>query len=103
MTNLTKPITRKTSALDGTFGPDRGRALVVTLVPGGSAPDLIELKPAGRRGGATKRVALQDIYSYAIRCEVNRSRMERLRLAKEKKAEAKRLRELRAAARRDAA
>lgn len=83
MTPLDKPsrsVTRVTAeALDGTYGKDRGRKLCVTLGYG----DLLHLRPQGTR--RVKTLRLQDLLSYAYRCEANQTRMEKVRLAKEKK------------------
>lgn len=66
MTDLHKPVYRVTTgALDGSFGPDRGRRLVAGLAPG----DLIELRPQGTR--RTERLSLLDVYRYAVRCRLN--------------------------------
>lgn len=77
MTPLDKPgrsVTRLTlEGLDHCHGSDRGRRLVVTLAYG----DLIVIRPAGTRRPKTVRIA--DVYSYAIRCEANKTRMEKLR------------------------
>ncbi len=86
MTPLDKPsrgVTRLTAdALDGTHGKDRGRRLVCALEFG----DLLTLRPHGTRRSKTVRLA--DVYSYAIRCEANRSKMEKLRERLKKKQEA---------------
>lgn len=74
MTTLTKPIHRITSAkLDGTFGVDRNRRIVVTLVPGDGreVPDLFELRPLRTR--RPERVAVMDVYRWALQ---NRVRLE---------------------------
>lgn len=109
MTPLSKPITRRTqSTLDGCFGPDRGKAIVVRLVPGDGKkiPDLLELRP--ERSRRVERVTVADCYAWALRCRVNREVLERARARKEARAaqrERRRLdaaeRRLREAARRD--
>lgn len=93
-----RSVTRVTlDGLDGTHGRDRGRKLIATLAFG----DVLILKPKGRRGDtAAKVLRLPDLYSYALRCEANRSKMERLRLRKEKKEEARRNRAWKAELRR---
>lgn len=85
MTLLKKPIHRvTTTALDGSFGPDRDRPIVVTLVPGNGAgtPDTLELRPHGTR--RPERIALIDVYRFAIRARVNRKGLEKARLRKER-------------------
>lgn len=85
MTHLDKPsrsVTRLTvGGLDGSHGKDRGRKLCIGLVYG----DLITVRPHGTR--RTETIRIEDLYSYVLRCKVNRSHMERLREAKEKKAQ----------------
>lgn len=81
MTSLTKPVTRKSDAeLDGSFGPDRNKRIVVTIHPGG----LLTLRPERTRRAET--VALIDVYRFAIRSRVNRTHLEKARERKEKKA-----------------
>lgn len=93
MTPLNKPLSRKTGTeLGGNFGPDRGKRLVVTLIPGRPGdggrepiPDLIEVRPIGTRRG--ERIAVMDVYQFALRCRVNRDLLTRAREAKARKAE----------------
>lgn len=81
MTRLHKPITRKSdAALDGSFGPDRDKALVVTLLPGG----LISLRPERTR--RAEIVAIIDVYRFAVRCRAARVHLEKARAAKERRA-----------------
>jgi hypothetical protein len=95
MTSLTKPIVRKTATtLDGAFGPDRGKAVVVRLVPGDGKgiPDLLELRPERTR--RTERLAVADVYKYAMRCRVARELLEKARARKiklEQRRESRRL------------
>ena len=80
MTTLKKSVTRKTaSCLNGSFGSDRNKRIVITLIPGdGEAiPDLIELRPERTR--RPERLALIDVYRWAIRCRVLRDRVARAR------------------------
>lgn len=66
MTEITKTTYRVTvGALDGSYGPDRGRKLVAGLAVG----DLLELRPQGTRRAV--RLSLFDAYRFAIRCQVN--------------------------------
>lgn len=88
MTILVKPVVRRSqSTLDGSFGPDRGRAIVVKLVPGDGKliDDLIELRPERTR--RIERIAVIDVYRFAVRCRAQREALEKARAAKEKKAE----------------
>mgnify|MGYP003349341810 CR=1 FL=1 len=66
MTTLAKPVRRVTrDTLDGSHGPDRGKRIVVTLLPG----DVIELRPERTRRGET--ISLADVYAYALRSRVH--------------------------------
>ena len=66
MTALTKTVYRVTlGALDGSYGPDRGRRLVAGLAAG----DLIEMRPQGTRRAV--RLSLFDAYRYAVRCRAD--------------------------------
>ena len=78
MTPLNRPCRRITrGALDRSFGRDSGRRLVAVL----DAGDVLTLRPLGTRRPET--VCLVDVYSWAVRCRVNRARLEK---AREKKA-----------------
>lgn len=88
MTALTKPVRRVTGTRLGSgHGADRGRRIVVTILPGNGddVPDLLELRPERTRRGET--IALEDVYTYILKCRVNAKRMERLRAIKAKKAD----------------
>lgn len=100
MTPLRKPVTRSTAAeLDGHFGPDRGKRLVVTLIPGRpGAPDMIELRPLGTR--RAERIAVMDVYQYALRSRVARDMLVKARAVKARRAEAREKRRLDAQTRR---
>lgn len=76
-------------ALDGTFGPDRDKPLVVTFLPanGEQKHDLLEIKPLRARGFRAERIAVLDVYRYALRCRVNRELLEKARARKSKIAE----------------
>lgn len=95
MTPLNKPVTRKTATtLDGSYGPDRGKAIVVRLIPGdGKAiPDLLELRPEKTR--RPERIAVADVYRYAMRSRINFELLEKARkrkAAKQQQREARRL------------
>ena len=84
MTILNKLLTRVArTELDGHHGTDRGRRIVITLIPAADGNDMIELRPQGTR--RPKRVKVADLYSYMLRCESNVSKMEKLRMRKEAK------------------
>lgn len=86
MTDLTKPVSRRcATALTPMFGGDRGRRIVITLRPGDGKliPDLIELRPHGTR--RAESVAALDVYSWAMKCRVNRGQLEKAREKKAKK------------------
>ena len=84
MTILKKPVTRVAQTeLDGHHGRDRGRRIVITLIPAADGNDMIELRPQGTR--RPKQVKVQDLYSYMLRCESNVSTMAKLREKKAKK------------------
>lgn len=88
-------ITRVSHAeLDGTFGPDRGKRLVWTILPNG----VLEIRPERTRRAET--VSLVDVYRYAIHCRVNRARLEKARERKSKLAEQRARRRLDSAERR---
>jgi hypothetical protein len=92
-TLLRRRVIRVTnSALDGCFGRDRNRRIVITLVPGtDTVPDLIQLRPYGTR--RTESIAAIDVYRIAIRRRVNCELLKKATAKKEK------LRERRAKAR----
>lgn len=101
MTTLTKPVRRITNtSLDGSYGADRSKRIVVTLIPGDGKdiPDLLELRPERTR--RAERVAVKDVYRYAMRCRVNTEVLAKARARKEKKAERLARRRLESAERR---
>ena len=71
-------ITRGT--LDGAFGPDRNRKLVIGLING----DMLEIRPHGTRRPV--RGNLVDIYRFLIRCEADRANLVKARKVKEARA-----------------
>lgn len=88
MTKLNKPVARVSqTTLDGAFGTDRGRAVVVRLVPGDGKDidDLIELRPAGTR--RAEYVAITDVYRFALQCRANQEWARRMQERRQKKAE----------------
>lgn len=100
MTHLHKKISRVGQApLGFGFGSDRGKRIVVSLLPGNGhdVDDMIELRPERTRRAETLRVS--DIYRYAIECRVNRAQLEKARAKKAEKdairKHAKMLREVR--------
>jgi len=100
-TPLKRRVTRVSqSTLDGCFGSDRGRRIVITLIPGtGATPDLIELRPHGTR--RPERLATMDVYRYAIRCRVGREQLEKARAKKARMEAARQTRALERAVRRE--
>lgn len=81
MTSFRKPVKRVTEGqLGHTFGCDWDRKLVVTL----NAGDLISLRPHGTRREVS--ILAADVYRYVLRCEANKSLLERARARKEAKA-----------------
>lgn len=88
MTRLNKPLSRVTvHTLDGSFGPDSDKPLVVTLMPaqGDRTHEMIAVKPLRSRG-RTEYVTVMDLYRFALRCRVNRELLEKARARKEQKA-----------------
>ena len=85
MTSLNRQINRKCiKPLDGSFGIDGDKYLAVRLVPGtDTVPDVIELWPL--RSQRVERVALVDVFRFAIRSRVGRENLEKARARKEKK------------------
>lgn len=88
MTKLKKPVSRLTAThLDGSFGPDRNKRIVVSIIPGDgkSIPDLLELRPERTR--RAERITVADVYRYAMRCRVNLTVLEKARARKIKRQE----------------
>ena len=79
-----KRVTR--SALDGAFGPDSGKRVVLTFVPGdGKAiKDLLYLRPLRTR--RSESIAVIDVYRFALRSRVNAEVLAKARARKERKA-----------------
>ena len=81
MTTIEKPCRRLTrGALDGSHGPDRGRKLVASFVPG----DLVEIRPQGTRRAEV--ISLFDIYRLSLRMRANAEHLQKARAKKERKA-----------------
>lgn len=90
MTHLHKKLTRVANApLGFSFGSDRGKRIVVSLLPGNGSDvdDMIELRPERTQRAETLRVS--DIYRFAIQCRTNRAQLEKAREKKAKKDEAR--------------
>jgi hypothetical protein len=89
MTPLKAKISRRGNcALDGSFGLDKRRRIVATLVPGTDlVPDMIELRPEGTRRPV--QIALCDVYRSALRAQAARATLERARATKARKADAR--------------
>ena len=66
-TKLTKPVVRvSNSVLDGSYGPDKHKPLVVTLVPGTNGnPDMLELRP--HNTDRSEYIPLVEVYRTALR------------------------------------
>ena len=74
-----RAVTR--DSLDGSFGADRGRKLIVSLEAG----DIIAIRPA--RTQRTFQAKAADVFRWLIQCRANVARLEKARAAKERKAE----------------
>ena len=74
-----RAVTRE--VLDGSFGLDRGRKIIVSLEAG----DLIVLRAA--RTQRPYRLKAHDVYRWAIHCAANRAALEKARQRKARKAE----------------
>ena len=82
------------SKLDGSFGPDRNKRVVLTFIPGDGdkVPDVLTLRPLRTRRAET--IAVLDVYRYAMRCRVNLAILDKARstkAAKSLKREARRI------------
>ncbi len=64
--SIVSRVTRE--SLDGSFGADRGRALIVSLMDG----DIIALRPQGRTAKNAVKLSAMDVYRFAVRCAANR-------------------------------
>lgn len=88
MTLLHKPVKRVSlTELDGSYGPDRNKRLVITLIPGNgiNVADLISLRP--ERARRSEQITVQDVYRYALRCRVGRELLEKARAKKQRNAD----------------
>jgi hypothetical protein len=88
MAIATTKVKRATvGSLGASFGPDRDKRVIVVFVPGDGrdVPDVLELRPYKTR--RIERIAVLDVYRYALRCRVNLALLDRARKAKERKAE----------------
>jgi hypothetical protein len=80
---VTKPVSvvRETrGVLDGTFGRERGRQLVISLDDG----DLISAWPKGTRGRRLSMTA-EDFWRQLLRNKANKAQLEKARALKERK------------------
>lgn len=68
--------------LDGSFGPDKNKRIVLTFIPGDGdkVPDLLTLRPL--RTQRSETIAVLDIYRYAMRCRVNLAVLDKARKSK---------------------
>lgn len=73
-----KAVTR--DELDGSFGVDRGRKLIVSLEAG----DVIVLRAARTKRAYT--IKASDVYRWAIKCAANRATLEKARSKKVQRA-----------------
>lgn len=76
-----EPVRITRERLNGEFGRDRNRRLVVKLADG----DLLELRPEGTRQRVV--MPLHAVYHWILRSLANHEKMARLREAKQRKAE----------------
>lgn len=84
----TSKVKRVTAGhLPRAYGTDHGRRLVVTFIPGDGdkIADLLEIRP--HRTRRPERIAVLDVYRYALMCRVNAAQLERARQAKARKAQ----------------
>lgn len=86
MTLLSKPFRRVTTdTLNGAFGADRGKRIVITLIPAhGASPAMIELRAERTRRPET--ITVPDLFRLAIWRRVNTAQLEKARKKKEEKA-----------------
>lgn len=97
----TSRVTRLTAgALDGQFGPDRNKRVVLTFIPGDGdkVADVLTLRPIRTRRAET--IAVLDVYRYALRCRVNLSVLEKARSRKKSLALKREARQIKAQERR---
>jgi hypothetical protein len=84
----TSKVKRVTAgALDGSFGPDSDRRIVLTFIPGDGKPngikDVLQLRPLRTRRAET--IAVIDVYRFALRSRVNQEVLAKAREKKERK------------------
>src|SRR3954463_10853384 len=88
---MTKTKVRRVTVgtLDRSFGPDHSKAIVVSFIPGDGAQihDILELKPLRARSTRAEKIAVIDVYRYALKCRVNLELLSKARDKKAKKAE----------------
>lgn len=84
MTTLQKPVRRRSSTrLGGEYGPDRGREIVVSIVPNPHG-DLIELRPHGTR--RSEVVLIAELYKTLLRRRIMAEAHARAKARKERRA-----------------
>lgn len=87
MTVLKRSVRRLTNtALGSSFGRDRAKRIVITIIPGNGrdVEDRLELRPERTRRPESVNVA--DVYRWALRCRVNSGVLAKARERKAKKA-----------------
>jgi len=97
MTHLIKPVRRVTREPFFSYGPDRDRKFVASLVPG----DLLTLRPQKCRADREVSIRLVDVYRYVLQCRELSRRLEKARAVKARKDAARRTRKLAAEVRRE--
>lgn len=81
---IASPVKARTrDTLDGSFGAERGRYLIVSLEAG----DLICLKTCKSRANRTFRIAASDVYRWAINVEARRLARDKAMKKRERKAQ----------------
>lgn len=80
---MDSPVKAKTRGeLDGSFGCERGKALIVSLEAG----DLITLRPVKARADRAVRISAFDVYRWAIQAMARARGREKAKIKREKKA-----------------
>jgi hypothetical protein len=97
MTPLKKQVHRLAlTPLSRFYGPDSGKRLAVTLIPGNGSDiqDIISIRPARARGHRAEQMTVIDVYTYAMKCRLNkavREKMAERKAAKDKYAREQKL------------
>lgn len=82
---LLRKVVRKTTTPTSTYGKDASRELIVSLIPGGGADDLIELRPMRCKTRALS-CTVKDLWGHLLRCQANKAWSERMSVQKAAKA-----------------